>query len=73
MEYKIRFHPNKNKSAYNNMVKSSGSASITVTKITFQMYFHSPTPTDLTKFVEDQSTEKSGTKPDGGDKVVRKI
>jgi len=55
------------------MVKSSGSTSITVTKITFQMYFQSLTPTHLTKFEENQSNEKSGTKPDGGDKVVRKI
>jgi len=55
------------------MVKSSGSTSITVQKITFQMYFRPPTPTDLIKFEEDQSTEKSGTKPDGGDKVVHKI
>ena len=37
------------------------------------MYFQPPTPTDLTKFEEDQSTEKSGTKSDGGGKVVCKI
>jgi hypothetical protein len=55
------------------MVKSSGSTSITVSKITFQMYFQPPIPIGLTKFEENQSTEKSGTKPDGGDKVVHKI